>query len=262
MTSSARAPAPGLAPIDVRARAQADVLSPTAEPALRHIVGRRDERCSQLRIARKIGGVRVHPVQRGAVLVGCKPEHREAGGVAVRARDIVHAGDRRGHRREIAELIGRERRGVDCLLGAADVGCYVVAVRLVARGGDVHGVERVRGGRERGVRDENVLVGGTLELILPRRVPQGDELHDVIAVAVWKCDRVAAIPIRLCAAIDIARDRRGRDSGVRDRNAVDRDDPAANHVGVLRRGGAGKSEGGDGNEDAYGASNDHEATLS
>ena len=78
-----------------------------AEAAARNVVRRCDQRRRDHRIARQVVRARWHAVQRDAVLVGREAEHGEAVRVAVDARHQQHTRQRRGHRGNVAALLGR-----------------------------------------------------------------------------------------------------------------------------------------------------------
>ena len=175
------------------------------------------------------------PVQRRRVLVGAESQDGESVGLSVESRDQRDAGERRRHRREVALQLGRQVGVVDRLLGAAHVGRLAVAVHalLVGRRAD-HRVELHDG--EARVGDENVFVGDLLDLELLERVADEREPHDVVVGSVGERDLIAPFPIRARLARDVARDRRGGDAHVLQREPFDGEHASANDI-CLRRGG-------------------------
>ncbi len=220
---------------EVRAGPRAQRELRAAEAAARDVVGRRHERARDRGVPGKPEPAEVHPVERGVVLVRAKAKYREAIGIAVGAGHRLHAGQRRGHRREVAHEIRRNVGRGDRPLGTADVGCGVGPRHLVARSPDVHLAEHGVDLRQLGVGDEDLLIGHPLDLEAFGCVADRRERHHVVAVAGGERHGEAAVAIRSCGPADVAGEGRHGHEYFGDWQAVRPDHATADDVGLLRK---------------------------
>ena len=144
----------------------------------------------------------------------------------------MHAGHRRGERREIAELVGRDvapliDRSLPPMSGRVGVALRLVALRL-----DLHRVELRGRLREPRVGDEDILIAGSLDLELLCRESERRDVDHVVAFVAREDDAEAAGLVGARVARDVAVERRHRDGGALDRQAVRSGDAAANDVAL------------------------------
>ena len=205
-----------------------------AEAAARNVVGRGHERGRHVGVPREIRSPKIQSVERRLVLVGREAEHGEAGRIAILSRNQRDPGQRCGHRRDVALLIGGHRAVVDGSLAAADIGSGVVALRPIALPHDLHGFQLSRGAQQLRVGDEDLLVSGALHLESARGVTDRGDLHEVIALSARKRDGIATVLVGAGAAIDVAGERGRCDFRVLEWFSLGAEHLASDHVQLLR----------------------------
>ena len=168
-------------------------------------------------------------------MIAAQSEHGKGITGAVGTEQELHAGDGRGHRGQITQLVDVQESGggvVHGLFRAGNVGNGIGSRRRSPLR-DLHGVERNRRRRHAGIGDQNFLIGGAFHLVSPGPESDRREGHPVVAFAAGEGDRVATILVGACRAADVPAERGRGDQYVGNGLHIYAKHPAADDIDCL-----------------------------
>src|SRR4029077_6854155 len=128
----------------------------------------------------------------------------EAGRIAILPRDQRDARWRRGHRGDVALLIGGHGAVFDRSLPATYVGSGIIAIRPIALAHNSDCVELSRGAEQPCIGNQDFLINSALDLESPGGVAKCGELDEVIPFSTREGDCIPAVLVGAGAAIDVA----------------------------------------------------------